>query len=364
MLGEDRRDLPEPGALGLRDALRDQAGRDIHAVQHVADVVQHVGGHFGHAGLAGRDHQLLVYVLELLFSEAAFGDVLDHRHGAECLSGRTDEPARAGERGTHGAGGCDDHELGVADAVTAQRPRQRTLLGGDRRRAIQPIDMRGDRVGAAGEGGRVVRGNSKQLDGRAVVVRHPSGDIARQQCERQFGNHGREQRLVLQQGRRHLLARGYVAQELDRTHRLRAAGANQRGAHANPQRAAVLANVALLDVQMRDVAAPQARMTGDRGLAVLCECEARDRLAAELFDTESEHRAKCPIAVTKAPIGVREGNADRRMLDGVAKQRVHLPEVRGCFQRLLESGKQDGLGACELHRRARSLGPRNVRYDT
>src|SRR2546429_9231719 len=90
-------------------------------------------------------------------------------------------------------------------------------------------------------------------------------------------------------------------------------------------------------------------MTGDRGLAVLCQCEARDRLAAELFDAESEHRAECPIAMTEAPIGVREGYADRRMLDGVAKQRFHLPEVRGCLQRLRESRKYSGLGACELH---------------
>jgi len=38
---------------------------------------------------------LLVHLLELLFSEAPFGDVLDHRHGAERLFGRAEEPPRA-----------------------------------------------------------------------------------------------------------------------------------------------------------------------------------------------------------------------------------------------------------------------------
>ena len=60
-------------------------------------------------------------------------------------------------------------------------------------------------------------GDSEQLDRGAVVVRHPAADVAGEQRERQFGDHGGEQGLVLQQRGRDLLARGYVAQELDRT---------------------------------------------------------------------------------------------------------------------------------------------------
>jgi hypothetical protein len=58
-------------------------------------------------------------------------------------------------------------------------------------------------------------------------VRHPPGDVAGKECERQLGDHGSEQRLVLQQRLRHLLARGYVAQEFDRTHCLSAAAMNE-----------------------------------------------------------------------------------------------------------------------------------------
>src|SRR4029077_20416651 len=158
-----------------RDALRHQACRDIHAVEDVADIVQHVGGYFGHAGLPGRVEQLLVYLLEFLCGEAPLGDVLDPRHGTECLSGRADEPPRARERSAHGTRRRDDDKLDVADVVTAQRTRQWTGLARYRRSAIRPINLGPDGVGVAGEGGRVLRGNSKELDRRAVVVRNPSG---------------------------------------------------------------------------------------------------------------------------------------------------------------------------------------------
>jgi hypothetical protein len=95
VLAQQRSGPREPGALRFLDALCDQACRDVHAVEYVADVVQDIGGHFRHARLPRCDEQLLVYLLELLFSEAPFGDVLDHRHRAECLCGRSDQPPRA-----------------------------------------------------------------------------------------------------------------------------------------------------------------------------------------------------------------------------------------------------------------------------
>ena len=42
-------------------------------------------------------------------------------------------------------------------------------------------------------------------------------------------------------------------------------------------------------------------------------------LLAKFFDGEAEHRAECHVAVTEAAVAVREGNADWRMLDGIAK---------------------------------------------
>ena len=58
-------------------------------------------------------------------------------------------------------------------------------------------------------------------------------------------------------------------QELDRALRLRAAAADERGGRPNPQRAAVLAQVALLDVQVRDLAAPQPLEAYRGGLEIL-----------------------------------------------------------------------------------------------
>ena len=40
------------GELGLPQPVADEGGGDADAVEHVADVVQDAGGHFGHAGLA------------------------------------------------------------------------------------------------------------------------------------------------------------------------------------------------------------------------------------------------------------------------------------------------------------------------
>ena len=98
MLAEERGNPGEPRALRFLDALGDQARRDVDAVEHIADVVQHVGGHFGHARLPRGDQQLLVHVLELLFGEAPLGDVLHHRKRAERLAGGADQALGARQR--------------------------------------------------------------------------------------------------------------------------------------------------------------------------------------------------------------------------------------------------------------------------
>ena len=64
-------------------ALRDQAGRDVDAVQDVADVVQDVGRDLGHAGFARGGHEFLVHALEFHFLAFALGRVLNHRDGAQ-----------------------------------------------------------------------------------------------------------------------------------------------------------------------------------------------------------------------------------------------------------------------------------------
>ena len=148
-------DLSEPGALGFLDALREETRRDIDAVEHIADVVQYVGRHLGHAGVPRGDQQLLVDLLELLVRLAALGDVLNDRDCPERLPHGTDEPPGTGESGARRAIRPDDDELGVAHFVPAQRARQGSLIGGHRRGAVCAKHVGGEGVGVTGEGGRI-----------------------------------------------------------------------------------------------------------------------------------------------------------------------------------------------------------------
>ena len=58
--------LAQAECLAAAQLAADQVGRDVHTVEHVTDVVQHVGGDLRHAGLAGAVHQLALGILELL----------------------------------------------------------------------------------------------------------------------------------------------------------------------------------------------------------------------------------------------------------------------------------------------------------
>ena len=216
MFAQECSDPCQPGALRFLDALGDDTRRNIDAVEHVADVVQDVRSHLGHARLPGGDQQLLVYALEFRFGEPPLGDVFDHGESTEWLTGVTDQTPRARQHGAAYAVWPDDDELGVTHLVTEQRSRQRTILARHRCCAIRQIDLGGEGVGVAWDRlDGFFRGNSKQLGRRAVVVRHLTPDVARNQRNREFGDDGGQQCLVLQQGGRHLLACGDVEQKLD-----------------------------------------------------------------------------------------------------------------------------------------------------
>ena len=59
-----------------RGARPDERGGDVHAVEDVADVVEHARGHFRHAGLARGIDELLLRALQFLFRPFALGDLV------------------------------------------------------------------------------------------------------------------------------------------------------------------------------------------------------------------------------------------------------------------------------------------------
>src|ERR1019366_8256122 len=79
---EQQYDSGETGGPELLHALNDQSGGDVDAVEHVADVMEHVGGNFRHAAPAGSFQQLLVNVLQFGLRSFALGDVGEYNHGA------------------------------------------------------------------------------------------------------------------------------------------------------------------------------------------------------------------------------------------------------------------------------------------
>ena len=126
-----RQQLGDPGeAVRVRflDALTDEARRHVHAVEDIADVVQHVGRHFRHAGLARSDQQLPVHALELLLGLPPLGNILHDHDGAERLAGRPHQTPRAGQYRAHGAIGAHDDVLRVAHLAAGHGARQRTLF--------------------------------------------------------------------------------------------------------------------------------------------------------------------------------------------------------------------------------------------
>ncbi len=68
---QDFRQCGEVGDTGLLNLVGDNGGRDVHAVQHIAHVMEDPGRYFGHAGLAGQLDEALLRVgqfgMSLLF---------------------------------------------------------------------------------------------------------------------------------------------------------------------------------------------------------------------------------------------------------------------------------------------------------
>ena len=80
MFLEQRHNSGEAGGPGLLDAIHDQVGGNVDAIEGIADIMQHVGGDFGHAGQPGGFDQLLVEVLHFGLGLFALGDIAHHGH--------------------------------------------------------------------------------------------------------------------------------------------------------------------------------------------------------------------------------------------------------------------------------------------
>jgi len=76
------------GGLGGLDAGLEQADGDVHAVEHVADVMEDARGDFGLAGDARGIDQLLMHPLQAGFRFLQGGDVARDAKGADDFSGR------------------------------------------------------------------------------------------------------------------------------------------------------------------------------------------------------------------------------------------------------------------------------------
>src|ERR1700733_1478852 len=226
----------------------------------------------------------------------------------------------------------------------------------NRRRPTRPINFRSDEVGASARSGCILNANAKELDRCAVVVRRDAVGVAGEERVRQFSDGGSKQSPALQQGGCHLLARGDVAHELDRTHGFLAM-TNERGGDADPQRTAILVHAALLYVQLVYFSSPQALEPRSGGLEVIYQRETRDGRAVEFCRTEPEQQTECLVAVTVTTIAVCEGYADRCLHEGIARQRFkRWKSVAG----LARIGEGENIlcgdcGADGLHRSARGL---------
>src|SRR5438046_2438363 len=103
---------------------------------------------------------------------------------------------------------------------------------------------------------------------------------------------------------------------------------------SSPPSAAVLADVTLLDIEVPNLPAPETLEAHGGGLEVVAQSEACDGAAAQLLGAEAQHRAERPVAIAIGAVATREGNADRRLLDGIAEQCVEGLERRKIAGRL------------------------------
>ena len=88
--------LGKVGDSGLLQIVGHEGGGDIDAVEHVADVVEHAGGHLSHARLARSDEKFLVRFVHLRLHPFALVDFLVQLPGsAAAPAGAASQPSRA-----------------------------------------------------------------------------------------------------------------------------------------------------------------------------------------------------------------------------------------------------------------------------
>src|SRR6516165_4625505 len=104
---------------------------------------------------------------------------------------------------------------------------------------------------------------------------------------------------------------------------------------------------------MRDLCAPQTLEALSRRGQIFGSGDARNRAPCELTGAVAEHRAEGTVAVPVAAIAVGEGDADRRVLEGIAKQA--FAEYGSLEERGGDSLVLRVLCAGGFHRRARRL---------
>ncbi|MNS51916.1 hypothetical protein D3C72_846150 [compost metagenome] len=145
-------------ALGLAVAqlARDQVAGNVHAIEHVADVVQHIGGDFRHAGLTCRVEQFALGVPQF---PGAFFDSL-----FQCIVG-----------GLQGV--IDPVDLGETTDQTDGQPHQRQHQQDRKQQQVEvvlPVDLIGALLIAIEHGGDVVEavGHGDVFDAFEQLIDH------------------------------------------------------------------------------------------------------------------------------------------------------------------------------------------------
>ena len=187
VLREQRRGLAEPVHLRCAQSIQRERRRDVHAVEDVADIVQHPGRDLRHAGPARRVAQLPVQFREPRLGGLGLGDV--HHHAVEGVLlpiRRRDEDRLIAEPAQ--VAGAVEHPVFGEEVSRAHRDRlgvdgDRAVVGMDllepkpvggqplgRRKAEQRLDLRAHVGPGAGLAARRVVGDRGKLHDEAAVA--------------------------------------------------------------------------------------------------------------------------------------------------------------------------------------------------
>src|SRR5580693_3840034 len=94
-----------------------------------------------------------------------------------------------------------------------------------------------------------------------------------------------------------------------------------------PKRAASLAQVAFLDLEVGNLSAPEPLEASPGGLKIRRVRQAAHGLTLELLGIEAEHGAEGPVAMAITAAAVGESDPDRCVLDRIAEQRFCEPRA-------------------------------------